>query len=194
MLWSARSFQADSQAIRPPGPQYDMNTESMTPHSPTRRAFHQRVIYGLMSLIGAALGVPALAYLLVPSRRAEDTTWSEAGDLNALPVGEPAEVVIYRKRIDSWKITMERTTAWIVRKDGEHALAFAPHCTHLGCGYHWDAGKAKFACPCHQSFFSLEGDVLSGPAPRPLDRFETRLVGSRLWLGAVRVAPPEELL
>jgi menaquinol-cytochrome c reductase iron-sulfur subunit len=171
-----------------------MNTEPTTSPSPTRRAFHQRIIYGLTSLIGAALGVPALAYLFVPSRRAEDTTWSEAGDLNALPLGEPSEVVIYRKRIDSWKITMERTTAWIVRQDDEHALAFAPHCTHLGCGYHWDSEKAKFACPCHQSFFSLDGEVLSGPAPRPLDRFETRLVGRRLWLGAVRTSQPEELL
>ena len=36
-----------------------MNTEPITSPSPTRRAFHQRVIYGLMSLVGAALGVEA---------------------------------------------------------------------------------------------------------------------------------------
>ena len=169
-----------------------MNTEPTTPYAPTRRAFHQRIIYGLLSLIGVALGVPALAYLFVPSRRAEDTTWSEAGDLSALPAGQPSEVVIYRKRIDSWKITMERATAWIVRKNDGQAIAFAPQCTHLGCGYHWDSEKQKFACPCHQSFFSLDGDVLAGPAPRPLDRYETRVVGTRLWLGAIRTAPPEE--
>jgi len=170
-----------------------MTTNSQSaPPSGTRRAFHQRMIYGLLSLIGGALGMPALAYLFVPSRRAEDTTWSEAGNLNSLPVGQPSEVVIYRKRIDSWKITMERTTAWIVRQEGDQAIAFAPQCTHLGCGYHWNAEKSKFECPCHQSFFSIDGSVLSGPAPRPLDRYETKVLGTRLWLGDVHMAKPED--
>jgi Rieske Fe-S protein len=34
--------------------------------------------------------------------------------------------------------------------------------------------------------FSLDGKVLSGPAPRSLDRFETRIEGGKLLLGGLR--------
>ena len=34
--------------------------------------------------------------------------------------------------------------------------------------------------------FSLEGKVLDGPAPRPLDRFQTKVQGNELMLGPLR--------
>ena len=69
--------------------------------------------------------------------------------------------------------------------------AFGPQCTHLGCAYHWEDAKSEFLCPCHTSLFSVEGKVLGGPAPRPLDRYETRLNGSKLLLGKLQ-GPPEK--
>jgi Rieske Fe-S protein len=36
-------------------------------------------------------------------------------------------------------------------------VAFGPQCTHLGCAYHWNDSKDQFVCPCHNSFFSIEG-------------------------------------
>ena len=65
-------------------------------------------------------------------------------------------------------------------------VAFGPNCTHLGCAYHWDAGKNDFLCPCHNSVFSIDGKVVSGPAPRPLDRFETKIEGTKLLLGQLK--------
>jgi Rieske Fe-S protein len=34
--------------------------------------------------------------------------------------------------------------------------------------------------------------VVAGPAPRPLDRYQTRLNGSKLLLGKLQEAPPPE--
>ena len=65
--------------------------------------------------------------------------------------------------------------------------AFGPQCTHLGCAYHWDAGNHEFICPCHSSVFSIEGEVQSGPAPRPLDRYEAKVEKGKLMLGRLRV-------
>jgi menaquinol-cytochrome c reductase iron-sulfur subunit len=152
----------------------------------TRRRFYIAVIYGLQSLIGLALGIPALVYLLFPPSVKKGEEWTEATDLTKLPLNTPEEVVFRKNRKDGWKILSEKTTAWVVKKSDKEVVAFAPQCTHLGCAYHWDAGNKQFLCPCHTSTFGPDGKVLSGPAPRPLDRYEAKIQGDKLLLGEVK--------
>lgn len=45
----------------------------------------------------------------------------------------------------------------------------APTCTHLGCALRWNAAEASWDCSCHGSRFDESGEVLEGPAVRPLD-------------------------
>jgi len=54
-------------------------------------------------------------------------------------------------------------------------LALSRTCTHLGCSVPWDEEKNRFVCPCHGSTFSLTGEVLTAPAPRPLDIYPVRI-------------------
>ena len=54
-------------------------------------------------------------------------------------------------------------------------LALSRTCTHLGCSVPWDKEKNKFICPCHGSTFNLTGEVLTAPAPRPLDIYPVRI-------------------
>lgn len=54
-------------------------------------------------------------------------------------------------------------------------LALNRECTHLGCTVPWIASEERFVCPCHSSSFDITGDVLSPPAPRPLDLFPVRI-------------------
>ncbi len=153
-----------------------------------RRTFHLSFIYGLWGLITAALSVPAVAYLLFPPKRREDTGFVEAADLAQLALKQPEEVVFRRNKVDGWKISSEKDTAWVVRLSESEVVAFAPQCTHLGCAYHWDERRDHFVCPCHTSAFSIDGRVLTGPAPRALDRYETKVEGGKLLLGAVMKA------
>ena len=54
-------------------------------------------------------------------------------------------------------------------------LALSRICTHLGCSVPWDEEKNQFICPCHGSTFNLTGEVLTAPAPRPLDIYPVRI-------------------
>jgi menaquinol-cytochrome c reductase iron-sulfur subunit len=150
-----------------------------------RRTFYLTAIYGLWALIGAALAIPAGIYLLFPPRLRKGPEWVKAGDLTQLQSRSPEELVFRLNRTDGWKITSEKATAWVVKLSDKEIVAYGPQCPHLGCAYHWDQKNNEFLCPCHASTFSIDGKVLSGPAPRPLDRYEVKIEGNSLLLGPV---------
>jgi cytochrome b6-f complex iron-sulfur subunit len=66
---------------------------------------------------------------------------------------------------------------WMVR-DEKSIYALWARCTHLGCTPNWFQAENRFRCPCHGSNFSTAGDVIAGPAPKPLYRCAIRLLPS----------------
>lgn len=58
----------------------------------------------------------------------------------------------------------------IRNQDGE-LLAFNAVCTHLDCTVQYRADTSQIWCACHNGFYDLSGNVVSGPPPRPLERF-----------------------
>ncbi len=153
-----------------------------------RRSFVELSIFGLGSIIGAAFGIPAFGYLFSKKNDILPAGWTDVADASAIPPGAPQEVLFRRKRIDGWKTIDERTSAWVVKQASGDIIALAPGCTHLGCAYHWSGEDKHFICPCHTSSFGLDGKVLAGPAPRALDRYETRVVNGKLQVGRVQIS------
>ena len=156
--------------------------------SPVRRRVLVGAIYGIWAAIAGALGVPALIYLLFPPKARKTDEWVNAGDISTLTLNVPVEMTFRRNRVDGWKVISEKSTAWVVKDAKNRITAFGPQCTHLGCAYHWEDAKGQFLCPCHNSLFDAEGNVVSGPAPRPLDRYATKLEGTKLLIGRLNIS------
>ncbi len=71
-------------------------------------------------------------------------------------------------------MTNEIYRAYVIRApEGFRALSSV--CTHLGCVTRYQPGQNVIACPCHGSRYSLDGEVLAGPAPHPLPSLEMTL-------------------
>lgn len=79
----------------------------------------------------------------------------DAGDLEN---GEGAVVMHRGKRAGAYKD--ENGKLYIVDTT----------CTHLGCETEWNHAEKTWDCPCHGSRFSYAGDVVEGPAKKPLKR------------------------
>lgn len=58
-----------------------------------------------------------------------------------------------------------------VFKDGGGRLHWVDTtCPHMGCELAWNSAEHSWDCPCHGSRFTCEGDILEGPAQKPLRR------------------------
>jgi menaquinol-cytochrome c reductase iron-sulfur subunit len=166
-------------------------TEGASFYSTTRRTFHLAAIYALGGLIGLAMALPTALYLLIPPKPRKQSNWIDAGDISQLAPGQPVALTFQEDRLDGWKVSTEKKTAWVVKNPDNKIVAFGPQCTHLACAYHWEASSDKFVCPCHGSEFSIDGKVLAGPAPRPLDRYAIKIDNNRLQLGELKQSAPQ---
>lgn len=153
-----------------------------------RRSFFERATQILGALIAGGLGIPALVYLLRPARTVPPGGFVDAADLTQFKPKIPEEVSFQRIRKDGWKLITEKSTAWVVKLSESEVVAYSPQCTHLGCAYHFEESKGEFVCPCHTTNFAIDGTVISGPAPRALDRFPVKVQGSRLLIGTIESA------
>src|SRR5260221_14720963 len=52
----------------------------------------------------------------------------------------------------------------VINNNGSY-IALSDICTHAGCSVNYDNSSGQVHCPCHNSNFSLNGSVISGPAP-----------------------------
>jgi Rieske Fe-S protein len=66
----------------------------------------------------------------------------------------------------------------VVRLNFEEFAALSPICTHLGCTVKKE--RSFFRCPCHGSTYTLNGEVVRGPAKQRLSFFQTERIGDQL--------------
>lgn len=132
--------------------------EKATAEQPSRRSFLNIFWIGLSIL--AFLEMVGLVFAFLRPRR-----------IKAGP--QDPGLIVTAGSVDSFAINtvtaFVRGRFYLVRLADGGFLALSRKCTHLGCTVPWVSTEKRFLCPCHASAFDIKGDVISSPAPRPLD-------------------------
>lgn len=147
----------------------------------TRRRWLALCFWLAGGTVAAALTVPLVGYFLGPLLRRRTEPTVRIGMVDEFAIDQPREVQFALRQRDGWVTEEGRHAAWVVRRE-KGVLVFDPRCTHLGCAYNWDARARLFVCPCHNGLFDLDGRVVGGPPPRPLDEYLATVDGGALFI------------
>ena len=98
---------------------------------------------------------------------------------------EPGGPTLFKPRVtrqNGWAVEEDEVGVFVLTEDGRRYTALSNICTHLGCRVRWISEDEQFHSPCHHGIFDKGGYVVSGPPPRPLDEFETKIEEGDLYI------------
>lgn len=139
----------------------------------SRRDFMKTAIAAIGGIIGAALGIPAISYIIGPAQRGEESDWIRLGAVSKVEMNVPTLFKTVTESQAGWVREEEEFSVYVLTDNGRDFIVMSNVCTHLGCRVRWIDDQDSFFCPCHNAKFARDGSVLDGPPPRPLDQFES---------------------
>ena len=155
----------------------------------TRRNFIVWYLAGLLTATVVAAIAPLLVYIYPPAGSSKKlqlkvtlkTSLADLGSANATQFDAPAgSAFIMTTGGDGSDNTPgdPAFSGFAVKDQAGNLNVFAVNCSHLGCSVAFNTSAKRFDCPCHGSQFSLDGNVLHGPATAPLSKLAYTQGGS----------------
>ena len=162
----------------------------------TRRTFLTWYMAGLMTATLVAGLAPILVYIWPPA---------PAGQKNGPVTVTPPTPITALAEDDAVRFDAPQNSGFIEQdggganakgnvtysgyavKHGGKTLFLAVTCSHLGCSVDFVKDAKRFECPCHGSRFSLDGQVIHGPALFPLSHLNVTEQGNALMVDGFTV-------
>ena len=142
----------------------------------TRRRLLGRATIGVAAALGIGWAVPAVTFVLSPARKGSRVAeWRTLSSVEKIRPGTPSLFKARVTRTTGWVTTEDEVAVYVHTEDGREFLGLSNICTHLGCRVRWVAAQQQYFCPCHVGVFAKDGSVVSGPPPRPLDKYPIRV-------------------
>jgi cytochrome b6-f complex iron-sulfur subunit len=133
----------------------------------------RRFLSNLLKLLGltslASFIYPIVRFLSLPRAGAAAKGLEIAK--KDVPLGQSKQIIYQNK------------PAIIINIRGKGFIALSRVCTHLGCLVDYNKEKNILLCPCHGGAYNLNGNVISGPPPKPLQKFPLRVEGEQILIG-----------
>jgi Rieske Fe-S protein len=145
-----------------------------------RRQFVKTIFLGMVT---SAFGGAKWARQIVAEAKASDVPFP-AGQFSFRVSDYPA------LSFDKGSISLEipdLPNILVTRMQAGEFVAVTSVCTHEGCMVQpYDPEFGGLHCPCHHSVYTPDGNVIRGPAPRPLYRYNLRRLGDLVTLELVK--------
>lgn len=180
--------------------------EEAEPEEPERfgrNVFLERTTLGLGALIGVGVTAPVVGFAVAPTFIGQGDKDVDLGPITNFKQGQ-FYIVKFTSDRDQGQVS--RRTAFIryngLKNDEPSFTIMSSRCVHLGCPIEpsgptgaqskvtTDTGEvdleestpANFVCPCHGGAYDTEGNRISGPPVRALDRYRYKIVDGNLVL------------
>lgn len=139
-----------------------MSDNSKKEDSPARRKFLNLAITSTATALGIVGGYPALRFLAPTASASEKRV--EVGKLDEFPVSSSRSVLFGER------------AALVIRLPDGSFRAYVAVCTHLQCVVAYSSERNRIECRCHDGVYSIEGENVSGPPPKPLQALRVTVV------------------
>lgn len=154
------------------------------PSDPSRRRVLTVIAGAGAASVAAVVVVPAARLAAGPaSGPGLEAPWVAVGRLDDLPEATPQRVKLVADVHDGYATARSQPVGlvWLLRK-GASVQALSAVCPHLGCTVDLAPDGKNFFCPCHTSWFDLDGARSAGKnnkSLRGMDPLPTRVVGEK---------------
>jgi len=142
----------------------------------------------------AVIVLPALGFAIAPIFDEPEEDWQAVGSVDDFTsdtylarvitivegIGEAGKTTVYVRQ-GSPELVKNKETGTM--ESADEYIAISTRCAHLGCPVKFVQAAANFICPCHGGVYGFSGEVIGGPPVRPLDQFQTRVVGDTVEIG-----------
>ena len=151
----------------------------------SRRWLLMKAGVALNGLVGLALAVPVVRYLLAPVKKdSEYNSWVSLGPVDGFPVGETRLSSYKTPWTRPWDGETDNVACYVRREGASQFTVFAINCAHLGCPVRWFPQSQLFMCPCHGGVYYADGSRASGPPERGLFTYDYKIAGGELHIDA----------
>ncbi len=136
---------------------------------PNKKITQQKLLNCVIGIIGVVLAgliISSLIIYIIPPKAID----SEVSKVIAAKTGQlqPNSAKIFR--FGNKPALLINTLQGVLK-------AFSAVCTHLNCTVQYSSKTCLIWCACHNGKFDLNGKVVSGPPPRPLEEYKVKVTG-----------------
>lgn len=145
----------------------------MSEKKTNRRGFLEIVLGGSALATLGAIVYPAVDYIIPPQ--------AAGTDLSQVKLDFTREDIAAEKQKAKY-FKFGRELGMILLTDAGELIALAATCTHLDCTVQHRPDLGIVWCSCHNGKYTLDGDNISGPPPKPLSQFQVNEVDGSIFV------------